>query len=86
MRCGPRANPLDLKYREYGETCHLQRLDVLKLVSVPLFNLLVLPCCVEEMSLRDKLEEHDAVESKQREGRKRESAKKKDNIQNKSKA
>lgn len=86
MRCGPQATPLDLKYREQRETCHLQRLDVLKLVSVPLFNLLVLPCCVEEMSLRDELEEHDAVESKQGEGRKGKSAESKDNMQNKSRA
>lgn len=41
---------------------HLQRLDVLKLVCVPLFDLLVLPRREEEMSLGDKLEEHDAVE------------------------
>lgn len=40
---------------------HLQRLDVLKLVGVPLFDLLVLPRCEEEVSLWDELEEHDAA-------------------------
>lgn len=41
---------------------HLQRLDVLKLVGVPLLDLLVLPRGEEKMSFGDKLEEHDAAE------------------------
>lgn len=48
--------------REEG---HLQRLDVLKLVGVPLFDLLVLPRGEEKMSFGDKLEEHDTAEREQ---------------------
>jgi hypothetical protein len=33
---------------------------VLKLVCVPLFDLLVLPRCEEQMGFGDKLKEHDA--------------------------
>lgn len=40
---------------------HLQRLDVLELVGVPLFDLPVLPRREEKMSLGDKLEEHDTA-------------------------
>lgn len=50
----------------HGENCYLKCLDVLKLVCVPLFDLLVLPCCEEQMSLGNKLEEHDAAKRKQR--------------------
>lgn len=41
---------------------HLQRLDVLELVGVPLFDLLIFPRREEQMSLGDELEEHDAAE------------------------
>lgn len=51
-----------------GEERHLQCLDVLKLVSIPLFDLPVLPSCEEQMSLGDELEEHDAVEDRENEG------------------
>lgn len=71
----PCAGPHDPSYEGYGEERHLQRLDVLELVGVPLFDLLVLPRCEEQMSLGDKLEEHDAEESKQSERRERGSAK-----------
>lgn len=37
---------------------------MLKLVGVPLFDLLVLPRREEEMSLGDKLEEHDTAEGR----------------------
>lgn len=50
--------------RARGER-HLQRLDVLKLVGVPLFDLLVLPRREEKMSFGDKLEEHDTAERDQ---------------------
>lgn len=40
-----------------------------KLVGVPLFDLLVLPCCEEQMSLGDKLEEHDTAEDKKLQGK-----------------
>lgn len=65
----------------YGEERHLQRLDVLELIGVPLFDLLVLPCCEEQMSLGDKLEEHDAAERtnrgrEEREGQTSDQAKK----------
>lgn len=43
---------------------------MLKLISVPLLYLLVLPCREEQMSLGDELQEHDA------EGRKRINVKK----------
>lgn len=71
----PCAKPRDPDYQGHGEERHLQRLDVLKLVGVPLFDLLILPRCEEQMSLGNKLEEHDAVENKQGEGRERRSAK-----------
>lgn len=45
---------------------HLQRLDVLKLVCVPLFDLLVLPSGEEKVSFGDKLEEHDTAERENR--------------------
>lgn len=48
------AAPPDIKF-------HLQRLDVLKFVGVPLFDLLIFPRCEEQMSLGDELEEHDAA-------------------------
>lgn len=44
---------------------HLQSLYELKLISVPLLDLLVFSCCEEEVSLGDKLEEHDTVEKRQ---------------------
>lgn len=47
---------------EGGWEAHLQRLDVLKLVGVPLFDLLVLPSGEEKVSFGDKLEEHDTAE------------------------
>lgn len=82
----PCAKPHDPNYQGYGEERHLQRLDVLKLVGVPLFDLLVLPRCEEQMSLGKKLEEHDAVENKQGEGRENRSAKRSGKTENKSKA
>ena len=54
-----------LNMEEGGEEHHLQCLDVFKLVSIPLFDLPVLPCCEEQMSFGNKLEEHDAVEDKE---------------------
>lgn len=39
---------------------------MLKLVGVPLFDLLVLPRREEKMSLGDKLEEHDTAERERR--------------------
>lgn len=47
---------------------HLQRLDVLKLVGVPLLDLPVLPRREEEVSLGDKLEGHDAAERERETG------------------
>lgn len=55
-----------------SRVCHLECLDVFKLVGVPLFDLFVLPWCEEQMSLGDKLEEHDAAGNKQGEGGERE--------------
>lgn len=49
------AAPPDIQF-------HLQRLDVLELVGVPLFDLLIFPRREEQMSLGDELEEHDAAE------------------------
>lgn len=40
---------------------HLQRLDVLEFVGIPLFDLLIFPRCEEQMGLGDELEEHDAA-------------------------
>ena len=57
----------NVKQRE--EERHLQRLDVLKLVGVPLFDLSVLPRCEEQMGFGDKLQEHDAVVHKQGTGK-----------------
>lgn len=39
---------------------------MLKLVGIPLFDLLVLPCRKEQMGLGDKLEKHDAMEERER--------------------
>lgn len=47
---------------------HLQRLDVLKLVSVPLLDLSVLSGGEEQMGFRDKLKKHDTVEEKTNSG------------------
>lgn len=49
------AAPPDIQF-------HLQRLDVLEFVGVPLFDLLIFPRREEQMSLGDELEEHDAAE------------------------
>lgn len=53
------AAPPDIKF-------HLQRLDVLEFVGVPLFDLLIFPRCEEQMSLGDELEEHDAAGRRER--------------------
>lgn len=54
-----------LNVTKQGEERHLECLDVLKLVSVPLFDLAVLPSGEEQMSFGNKLEEHDAEERKE---------------------
>lgn len=53
------AAPPDIQF-------HLQRLDVLEFVGVPLFDLLILPRREEQMRLGDELEEHDAAERRDR--------------------
>lgn len=53
------AAPPDIRF-------HLQRLDVLEFVGVPLFDLLIFPRCEEQMSLGDELEEHDAAGRRER--------------------